>query len=173
MATILDTKVQDFLAQKRIAVAGVSRNHSHHPAGNLIYRRLKKTGHDVFAVNPHMETFEGDRCYPALRSIPGGVSGVVIITRPETTAQIVRDCGEAGVRHVWMHQSMGKGTSVSNDAVQYCREHGISVIAGACPMMFGEGVDFGHTCMRWFLKLSGGLPDQSVAQGRDQGGPTG
>ena len=70
--TTFEMKVHDFLAQKRIAVAGVSRNNSHHPAGNLIYRRLKKTGHDVFPVNPHMQTFEGDRCYPDLQSIPGG-----------------------------------------------------------------------------------------------------
>lgn len=156
--TSLETKVHDFLAQKRIAVAGVSRNKSHHPAGNLIYRRLKKTGHEVFAVNPNMQSFEGDRCYPDLRSIPGGVDGVVIITRPETTEQIVRDCDTAGVRRVWMHQSMAKGSSVSPEAVEFCRQHGISVIAGACPMMFGEGVDFGHTCMRWMMKLTGGLP---------------
>ena len=67
--TSLETKVHDFLTQKRIAVAGVSRNNSHHPVGNLIYQRLKRTGHDVFPVNPHMQTFEGDRCYPNLQSI--------------------------------------------------------------------------------------------------------
>jgi len=156
--TTLDMKVHDFLAQKRIAVAGVSRNKSHHPVGNLIYQRLKTTGHEVFAVNPHMQTFEGDRCYPDLQSIPGGVDGVVIITRPTTTQRIVRDCNEAGVRRVWMHRSMGKGTSVSSEAVEYCHQHDISVIAGACPMMYGEGADVGHTCMRWILKLTGGLP---------------
>ena len=156
--TTLDMKVHDFLAQKRIAVAGVSRNKSHHPVGNLIYQRLKTTGHEVFAVNPHMQTFEGDRCYPDLQSIPGGVDGVVIITRPTTTQRIVRDCNEAGVRRVWMHQSMGKGTSVSSEAVEYCHQHDISVIAGACPMMYGEGTDVGHTCMRWILRLTGGLP---------------
>jgi predicted CoA-binding protein len=157
--TTLDMKVDDFLAQKRIAVAGVSRQKSDHPVGNLIYDRLKKTGHDVFAVNPHMHTFEGDRCYPDVKSIPGGVDGVVIITRPETTTRIVRDCRDAGVHRVWMHQSIGKGTtSVSPEAVEYCREHDISVIAGACPMMYGPGVDVGHTCMRWVLKLTGGLP---------------
>ena len=156
--TTLDMKVQDFLAQKRIAVAGVSRDKSHHPVGNLIYQRLKTTGHEVVAVNPHMQTFEGDRCYPDLQSIPGGVDGVVIITRPTTTQRIVRDCNEAGVRRVWMHQSMGKGTSVSSEAVEYCHQHDISVIAGACPMMYGEGADVGHTCMRWILKLTGGLP---------------
>jgi uncharacterized protein len=157
-ATTHETRVDEFLAQKRIAVAGVSRNKSDHPVGNLIYERLKKSGHDVFAVNPHMDTFEGDRCYPDLKSIPDGVDGVVIITRPEITEGIVRDCNDAGIHRVWMHQSIGKGTSVSGQAVEYCRQHDISVIAGTCPMMYGPGVDFGHTCMRWFLKLTGGLP---------------
>ena len=156
--TTLDMKVQDFLAQKRIAVAGVSRASSHHPAANLIYHRLKNTGHDVVAVNPQVQTFEGDRCYPDVQSIPGGVDGVVIITRPETTERIVHDCRDVGVRRVWMHQSLAKGSSVSPAAVEYCRQHDISVIAGACPMMYGAGVDFGHTCMRLFMKLTGGLP---------------
>ena len=156
--TTLDTKVSDFLAQKRIAVVGVSRNRSNHPAGNLIYRRLKDTGHDVFPVNPHMPTFEDSRCYPDLKSIPGGVDGVVVITRPETTARIVRECIELGVRRVWMHSSFAQGSSVSGDGVELCLQHGITVIAGACPMMYGPNVDFGHTCLRVMLKLSGGLP---------------
>ncbi len=155
----LEMKINDFLAQKRIAVVGVSRGNGNHPAGNLIYHRLKTTGHDVFPVNPHMQTFESDRCYSDLQSIPGGVDGVVIITRPEVTERIVHDCSDAGVRRVWMHQSMGKkGSSVSPKAVEYCSQHEISVIAGACPMMYGAGVDFGHTCMRWMLRLTGGLP---------------
>src|SRR5947207_7905110 len=129
--TTNETKVHDFLAQKRIAVAGVSRDNSHHPTGNLIYHRLKSTGHDVVPVNPHMQTFEGDRCYPDLKSIPGGVDGVVIITRPEVTERIVHDCSDVGIRRVWMHQSMGKkASSVSPEAVEYCRQHGISVIPG-------------------------------------------
>ncbi len=156
--TTFEAKVHDFLAQKRIAVAGVSRNNGHHPTGNLIYRRLKKTGHDVFAVNPNMQTFEGDPCYPDVSSIPGGVDGVVIVTRPAVTEQIVHQCGDAGVRRVWMHQSLAKGSSVSPEAVEYCRQRDISVIPGACPMMFGSDVDFGHTCMRWMLKLTGGMP---------------
>jgi predicted CoA-binding protein len=158
-AGTFEAKVNEFLAQKRIAVAGVSRDNSHHPVGNLICHRLKKTGHEVFPVNPHMQTFEGDRCYPDLRSIPGGVDGVVIVTRPEIAERIVQDCSDAGVRRVWMHQSMGKkGSSVSAAAVDYCRQRGITVIAGACPMMFGDGADFGHRCMRWILRLTGGLP---------------
>ena len=154
----LETKVHDFLAQKRIAVAGVSSDSRGHPSANLIYDRLKRTGHDVFAVNPNMQSFEGDTCYPDLKSIPGGVDGVVIITRPEVTENIVRDCDAAGVRRVWMHESMVKGSSVSPEAVDYCRQHKIDVIDGACPMMFGEGVDFGHVCMKWLMNLTGRLP---------------
>jgi len=156
--TTLQAKVDDFLAQKRIAVAGVSREQSHHPAANLIFQRLKATGHDVFAVSPNMSTFEGDRCYPDVQSIPGGVDGVVIVTRPDVTDQVVRDCQAAGVRRVWMHQGLPKGTSVSSTAVEFCRQHHITVIDGACPMMFGPTVDFGHTCLRLYLKLTGGLP---------------
>jgi predicted CoA-binding protein len=160
MPTTLETKISDFLAQKRIAVAGVSRNNDRHPVGNLIYRRLKSTGHEVFPINPHLDAFEGTACYPDLKSIPGGVDGVVIITRPEATESIVHECGEVGVPRVWMHQSFAAGaTSVSPAAVEYCREHNISVIAGACPMMYGPGADFGHSCMRWLLGITGKLPE--------------
>ena len=158
MTTPFEAKVHDFLAQKRIAVVGVSRDHSQHPAGNLIYRRLKTTGHDVVAVHPHMQSFDGDSCYPDLKSLPHGVDGVVIVTRPDVTERLVHECSAAGIRRVWMHQSIQKGSSVSPAAVEFCRQHDITVIAGACPMMYGDDVDFGHTCLRWILKLTGGLP---------------
>lgn len=157
-AASFKARVDDFLAQKRIAVAGVSRDNSHHPVGNLIYQRLKSTGHEVFPVNPNMQTFEGEPCYPDLKSIPGGVDGVVIITRPEVTTDIVQQCGEAGVPRVWMHQSLLSGSSVSREAVAYCDEHDISVIPGACPMMYGPHVDLGHACMRGVMRLTGKLP---------------
>jgi acyl-CoA synthetase (NDP forming) len=82
---------------------------------------------------------------------------VVIVTRPDITERIVHECGDAGVRRVWMHQSIPQGSSVSPEAVNYCSQHDISVIPGACPMMFGPNVDFGHRCMRWMMRLTGGL----------------
>src|SRR6476660_5726747 len=98
----LNEQVAEFLGQKRIAVAGVSRRHSEHPAANLIYRRLKQTGHEVFAVNPNMDSFDGDSCFPDLQAIPGGVDAIVIVTRPELTDSIVRQCPDAGVKRVWI-----------------------------------------------------------------------
>jgi hypothetical protein len=150
----LKTMATDFLAQKRIAVAGVSRTEQ--DAANTIYKKLRDSGYTVFPINPKAETVEGDTCYPNLKSIPGGVDGVVIVTKPEVTEQIVRECAEVGVKRVWMHKSMGN--SVSDEAVQFCREHDIHVIPGGCPMMFCEPVDFGHKCLRWLLGVTGRLP---------------
>jgi predicted CoA-binding protein len=153
--TTLRQAADDFLAQKRIAVAGVSRD-GKQPA-NLIYRRLRSTGHEVFAVNPNATAVEGDPCYAAVKDIPGGVDGVVVVTTPEAAEDVVADCAEAGVPRVWLHRGMGPGSS-SEAAVGYCVEHGISVIPGGCPCMFGSTSDPGHRCMRVMLKVAGKLP---------------
>ena len=156
--TSIDQKVDAFLSQERIAVAGVSLT-SESPA-NAIYRKLRKTGKTVITVNPKADSFEGDPCFPDIKSIPGGVDGVVIVTRPEITELIVRECAEAGVGMVWMHRSLELfgGGSVSEKAVDFCRDNGIEVIAGACPMMFCKPVDFGHKCIGWIMKVSGQMP---------------
>jgi len=145
-----------FLANRRIAVAGVSRQPQGHGA-NIVYRRLRDRGYQVFAVNPNATTVEGDACYRDLKSIPGGVDAVVIGTHPDVAASVARECHELGITNVWMHRSFGGG-SVSDEAVTYCNENGISAIAGACPLMFGATKDAGHVCMRWILGLTGGLP---------------
>jgi predicted CoA-binding protein len=154
----LKESVDDFLAQKRIAVVGVSRGGRE--AANTVYRKLRGAGYQVFAVNPNADEVEGDTCYPNLTSIPGGVEAVVIATSPEVTESVVRDCAEQGISRVWMHRSFGKG-SVSQAAADFCRDNNITVIPGGCPMMFCAPVDFGHTCMRWILNLTGGLPKQT------------
>jgi uncharacterized protein len=153
----LTEAVNDFLAQQRIAVVGVSRSSGE--AANLVYRKLRDSGYQVFAVNPSATEVEGATAYPDLKSIPGGVTAVVIATHPQVTDQVVRECAEIGVTRVWMHRSFGTG-SVSDTAVQFCREHNMTVIPGGCPVMFRGPVDFGHKCMRWMLTVTGGLPRQ-------------
>jgi len=118
-----------FLANKRVAVTGVSRTPKTHGSNN-VYRRLRERGYQVFAVNPNTGQVEGDRCYPDLASIPDGVQAVVIGTRPEIAEDTMRECAELGIKHVWMHRGPGAG-SVSAAATSYGREHGITVIDGA------------------------------------------
>ena len=145
MATMKEA-TSEFLSHKRVAVTGVSRQPKNH-GSNTVYKRLRERGYEVFAVNPNADKVEGDRAYHDLRSIPGGVDAVVIGTRPEIAEQTMRECAELGIKHVWMHRGAGAG-SVSPTATEYGRAHGITVIDGGCPLMFGPTADTGHKIMR-------------------------
>jgi len=143
--------IDDFLSQKRIAFVGVSRNPK--KFANAVYRSLKSKGYQLYAVNPQAEQIEGERCYAGLASLPEPADGAVVMVSPDAAAGVVRQCAEAGIRRVWL----GNG-SVSPEAVALCREAGIAVVDGACPMMFAQPVGFGHACHRFVLKLTGKLP---------------
>jgi predicted CoA-binding protein len=146
----------EFLSNKRVAVTGVSRTPKTH-GSNSVYKRLRERGYEVFAVNPNAAEVEGDRAYSDLTSIPGGVDAVVIATRPEFAEATMRECAKLGIKHVWMHHGSG-ASSVSKPATEYGRQHGITVIDGGCPLMFGSTADFGHKVMR--VALSGRVPKQ-------------
>ena len=146
----------EFLANKRIAVTGVSRTPKTH-GSNTVYRRLRDRGYEVFAVNPNADAVEGDPAYQDLKSIPGGVQAVVIGTRPELAEGTMRECAELGIKQVWMHRGPGAG-SVSDVATAYGRKHGITVIDGGCPLWFAPVSDFGHKITR--LVYAGHMPKQ-------------
>jgi predicted CoA-binding protein len=146
----------EFLSHRRIAVTGVSRDPKTHGA-NIVYQRLRERGYKVFPVNPNADEVEGDHAYDDLRSIPGGVEAVVIGTSPEHAQETMRECAELDIAHVWMHRGPGGG-SVSPEAADYGRQHGIAVIDGGCPCMFGPTADPGHKMMRGILKITGNVP---------------
>jgi predicted CoA-binding protein len=145
-----------FLQCKRIAVTGVSRAPKGH-GSNVVYKRLRDRGYEVFAVNPNADEVEGDRCYHHLRDIPGGVDAVVMATKPETVEQTMRDCVDLGITRAWMHRAFGAG-SVNAEATRLGREHGVTVIDGGCPLMFEPTADFGHKIIK--LVCSGHVPKQ-------------
>ena len=136
-----------FLANKRIAVTGVSRHPASH-GSNVVYRRLRERGYDVYAVNPNTTEVEGDPSYANLTAVPGGIQAVVIATRPERAVETMRECITLGIRHVWMHRGPGAG-SVSAAATELGRQNGITVIDGGCPLMFGPTADLGHRVIRF------------------------
>ena len=151
----IPAQVAEFLAARRIAIAGVSRD-PRQPA-NLIYRKLRDSGHEVFPVNPNASELEGSPSYSDLRSIPQPVEAVMIATHPNVAPQIVRQCADLGIPKVWFHRSFGQG-SVSEEALQCCKQNRIDCIVGGCPMMYCDPVDFGHICMKWMLRLSNHMP---------------
>jgi predicted CoA-binding protein len=157
----IDKLVQDFLSQKIIAVVGVSDKRE--TGCNLNYKRFKENGYRVYAINPRIPVFDGAPCYPDLKSIPEKPGAVFMLTSPEVTEQIVRECVDMGIKHVWMHCLMGTKpglspgrTSVSESAVKMCKANGIIVIPGACPAQFLKP-DFTHGMMRRLWKMFGNM----------------
>jgi len=140
--------IADFLAQRCIAVVGVSTDAK--DFSRAIFERLRSAGYRVLAVNPGAEAIGDEPCYPSVAALPEAVDGAMVLTAPAVTEAVVRECAEAGIPRVWMHRSFGPG-SYSQAAEAFCRDNGITVIPNGCPMMFCEPVDFGHRCMGWWF----------------------
>lgn len=147
---------ESFLSNKRIAVTGVSRDAGSH-GGNAVFDRLVERGYDVFAINPNADRIGEHTAYPNLIAVPGGVEAVVIATSPVHAMGTMTEAVELGIPQVWMHRSIDKG-SVDAEAATYGREHGLTVIDGGCPLMFGPASDGGHKVMCAILKLTGAVP---------------
>lgn len=155
MATITmshEEKVQDFFAQKRIAISGLSRTKD--SGAGAIYLKFRDQGYQVFPLHPEAEALHGDACYASLSAIPGGVDAVFIMNSPDVSEKIVDEALQLGIRHVWMHNNTLMGSSASEAATEKCRKAGVNVISVGCPMMFLKP-DFAHSCMRWFIRATG------------------
>jgi predicted CoA-binding protein len=147
--------VASFLSGKRIAVAGVSRDPT--AAANAVFKRLRETGHEVFALNPNADTVEGGPCYRSIGDVPGPVDGLMVVTHPRDAEGVVEEALARGVRRVWFHRSFGEG-SVSEAAVAACRAAGVEPIVGGCPLMYCGRIDPAHRAFRWVLRLQRRVP---------------
>ncbi|MFN8052630.1 MAG: CoA-binding protein [Acidimicrobiales bacterium] len=153
--TVSQTAVDDFLTGHRIAVVGASndpKNFAH-----TIYVEMKERHYDVVAVHPFDSVVDGDAAYPDLASVPGDLDGVVVMVPPAASAEVAQQAIDRGVRRIWLFRGLGGPGAVSEEALRRCRDHGVSVVAGACPMMFLEPVGFGHRIHRAARRHNGSL----------------
>ena len=153
----LDT-IEDFLAQKRIAMVGISQEPGSFSA--QLFKQLCSRGYNVVPVNPKTPEVLGRRCFARLQDIEPPVEAALLMTSHAVTDAIVRDCVEAGIRRIWMYRAAGQG-AVSASAVQFCREHNIRVVPGECPLMFLPQVGTVHRVHGFFRKLTGRYPKHS------------
>ena len=148
-----ESMIADFLAHRNIAVVGVS--HDKAAVANAVFKKLKGAGYHVLPVNPHLDAFEGERCFASLGAIEEPVDGVFAVTD-----SVVDECIALGIKRVWMHNMLGtrvrvgKGmtertTSASDAAVRKARAAGLTVIPGDCPMQHVPPVDGFHRCVHW------------------------
>lgn len=156
-------QIDDFLSGHRIALVGVSANPS--DFSRAILRELVAHGYDIVPVRPGAGEIEGRTAYPRLQDVPGTLDGALVMTSPSVSVQVAHDCAEAHVPRVWFHRGAGQG-AVSEEAIAYCREQGMQVVPGRCPLMFlGDHPAFVHRLHAGVLKLIGRYPRrESVSQ---------
>ncbi len=153
--------IEDFLAQKRIAMPGISRD-----PGNFsvaLFKELCQRGYDVVPVNPNVAEVQGRRCFARVQDIQPPVEAALLMTSPEATETVVNDCAEAGIRRVWMYRAAGKG-AVSPKAVAFCREHGMRVVSGECPFMFLRDAARFHRVHGLIRKITGRYPRRQARE---------
>ena len=147
--------IESFLSQKRIAMVGISRE-PHHISTQL-FEELSRQGYEVLPVNPNVPEILGQRCFARVQDIQPAPDAALLLTSPAVTNSVVRDCAEAGITRIWMFRGGGQG-SVSAEAVEFCREHGIELVPGECPLMFLPPVRHVHRVHRFFSKITGHYP---------------
>lgn len=143
--------VSDFVAQRRLALVGISRGGR--KFGNAAYKELVAKGYAVYPVHPTAESVGGARCWPDLASVPKPVDGVVVVVPPAQTAKVVAEAYAAGIPRVWMQQG-----AESPEAIRYCEERGIRVVHHECILMFAEPAGWFHRAHRGLWRLLGKLP---------------
>ena len=147
--------IGEFLSEKRIAVVGVSRNPRDFTRALL--KEFRTRGYDTVPVTPHAQEIEGAQCFARVQDIRPAVGRALLMTPPQATEQVVRDCAEAGIPLVWMYRAGGTG-AVSQAAIEFCRERGIRVVPGFCPLMFLPGAQWYHRFHGVLLKIAGKYP---------------
>ncbi len=143
--------IQEFVSQKTIAMAGLSRDEKSSSAS--MKKELQSKGYRILPVNPNAASIGGETCYPNLAALPEKVGGVLIVTPVSQSEQVVRDAAALGISHVWLQRG-----AHSDAAAAACGELGLSAVSGKCIMMFAEPITSVHGVHRWFAKVFGTLP---------------
>jgi predicted CoA-binding protein len=143
--------IDDFLAQRTLALAGVSRGGE--GFGNAVRTELGRKGFVVHVVHPQANTIGGEPCYESLAALPEPVGGLVLVTPPAETSKLVREAFVAGIPRIWMQQG-----AECEEAIRFCEERGIPVVHHECILMFAEPAAWFHRAHRWVRGVSAQLP---------------
>jgi predicted CoA-binding protein len=147
--------IEAFLSQKRIAIVGISRER--HNIGASLLEEFSRHGCEVLPVNPNATEIMGRRCFARVQDINPAPDAALLLTAPAVTSSVVRDCADAGIKRIWMYRGGGQG-SVSAEALEFCRAHGIEVVPGQCPFMFLAPVHGVHRFHRFLSRITGHYP---------------
>jgi predicted CoA-binding protein len=147
--------IDDFLAQKRFAFAGVSR--SARDFSREVFREFRNKGYEPVPVHPLASEIEGARCFARVQEIQPPIDTVLLMTSAAATAQVVADCLLAGIKRVWFYRGAAS-SALNTQAIELCRAAGLQVIPGECPLMFLPQAGVVHRFHGWVKKIRGTYP---------------
>jgi predicted CoA-binding protein len=147
--------IEAFLACKRVAVVGVSRNARDFT--RTLFREFQHRGYDAVPVNPAASEVEGVPCFASVGDVRPGAEAALLLTPAAAVENLVKECAAAGIRQVWMYRATGTG-AVNPAAVEFCRANGLRVVAGECPFMFFPGTGLVHRVHGFCRKMVGRYP---------------
>lgn len=148
--------IDRFVKDKNVALIGVSRNPQ--KFGNAVLKELSKKGYTVFPVHPEMKEAEGTKCFSSLDELPDNVNNLLLAVQPNVTEEIVSQIDAQKIHRIWMTKGVGKG-SASEKAIMECKNKGIDVVYGFCPLMFFAPGGF-HGFHLWMRKTFGKIPPE-------------
>ncbi|MCF8364594.1 MAG: CoA-binding protein [Bacteroidales bacterium] len=143
--------IRQFMSQKNIAIAGISRNDK--KFGNTIFNELKSKNYKIFPLHQQMESYDGLPCFKDIDALPAEVTALIICTKPEKTSDLVHRAVEKGIRHIWLQQG-----AQDDEAIFFALSKGINIIHRQCALMFAEPVTSVHNFHRSINKLFGVYP---------------
>lgn len=143
-------QIEDFLASESIALVGASRNPK--KFGYMAFKELKEKGLNLIPVNPHASEILQVKTYPDVKTLPPDVRGLLIMTKKDQTACVVKEAKARGFKHIWIQQS-----SESKEALKELEGTDINYITGECILMYYKPHSI-HKFHRAILKLFGRYP---------------
>jgi len=121
-------QINQFLDSQPIALVGVSRNPK--KFGYAAFKELKEKGMKIIPVNPEADKIMGEKSYPNITVLPDEIKGIIILTKKDKTAAMVREAKAKGIKEIWIQQMAD-----SKEALDELRGTDINFITGECILM--------------------------------------
>jgi uncharacterized protein len=121
-------QINEFLDSQPIALVGVSRNPK--KFGYAVFKEMKEKGMKIIPVNPLADEILGEKSYPSVKEIPSDVKGIIVLTKKDRTASVIREAKEKGIKNIWIQQMAD-----SKEALDELKGSDINYITGECILM--------------------------------------
>ena len=122
---------------KSIAVFGASDTKK--SVGSMLYANLLKGDFKgaIYAINPKHDKVQGQKCYRSITKISASIDLAVVAAPASSVAQIIKECGEAGIYNVIvLSAGFGEGDGAGKAQLaavkKAARRHGVRFMGPNC-----------------------------------------